>query len=166
MPLLHARLPIRDTQVRVGQRGAEDTQCDLCADRISAGLLPRCTQACPTEAVQFGNREELLAEAKQRIAAHPDKYVPDVYGEHEIGGTRFLYLSGVPFSELGFPELSKEPPTKASENQMYAVPGIAAAALAVFGGVAWLGRRKNELQAAESQPDADDAAEKTKDDEP
>jgi formate dehydrogenase iron-sulfur subunit len=64
---------------------------------------PACAKACPSGALQFGDRDALLAEAKRRIAAEPDKYVDHVYGETEAGGTGWLYLSAVPFEKLGFP---------------------------------------------------------------
>ena len=64
---------------------------------------PACAKACPTDAIQFGDRDQLLAEAKRRIAAEPDRYVNHIYGETEAGGTGWLYLSSVPFEELGFP---------------------------------------------------------------
>ncbi|NQT15569.1 MAG: 4Fe-4S dicluster domain-containing protein [Planctomycetes bacterium] len=70
---------------------------------------PACAKACPTEAILFGDREELLQEAKQRIAARPERYVDHVYGEKEAGGTGWLYLASVPFEELGFPTSFENP---------------------------------------------------------
>lgn len=48
-------------------------------------------------------QEKLLAEARRRIAAAPEKYVDHIYGEKELGGLGRLYLAGVPFEKLGFP---------------------------------------------------------------
>jgi Fe-S-cluster-containing dehydrogenase component len=56
---------------------------------------PACTSICPTGATVFGPREELIAEARRRIAARPDLYVDHVWGEHEFGGTSVLYISDV-----------------------------------------------------------------------
>ncbi len=64
---------------------------------------PACAKACPTGCIQFGDRQQLLREAKRRVAAEPDKYVDHVYGETEAGGTAWLYLASVPFDQLGFP---------------------------------------------------------------
>ncbi len=64
---------------------------------------PACAAACPTGAIRFGTRDELLAEARRRLAAEPDKYVDHIYGEKEAGGTAWLYISAIPFKQLGFP---------------------------------------------------------------
>ncbi len=75
-------------------------KCFMCYHRITKGLVPACAEACPVEAITFGKRESLLKLAKLRIWSEPDKYIDHVYGEHEAGGTGWLYISGVPFSEL------------------------------------------------------------------
>jgi len=82
-------------------------KCELCYDqRLKKNQEPACTAVCPTHAVIFGKRGDLLAEAKQRIAEGPGKYFENrVYGEHEAGGTQVLYLSGVAFDKIGLPKL-------------------------------------------------------------
>jgi Fe-S-cluster-containing dehydrogenase component len=85
------------------------TKCELCSHRLVKGLKPGCTSVCPTGAVIFGARTSLISEAKQRIAEHPGRYYQDrAYGEHDNGGTQSLYLAGVPFQNLGLPELGTE----------------------------------------------------------
>jgi formate dehydrogenase beta subunit len=79
-------------------------KCELCRHRLADGQQPACTSVCPTGAVIFGTRQQLLVEAKRRIAAHPGKYFENrVYGEYDLGGTQVLYLSHVPFDKLGLP---------------------------------------------------------------
>ncbi len=78
-------------------------KCIMCYERLEKGEQPACVEACPEEAIVFGKRGELLEEAKRRIYNNPDKYVHHVYGEHEVGGTGWLYLAAVPFEQLGFP---------------------------------------------------------------
>src|SRR6185436_10213656 len=74
--------------------------------RLKQNEQPACTAVCPTGAVIFGKRTELLAKAKGRIAESRGKYYEDrVYGEHEAGGTQVLYLSKVPFDKIGLPKL-------------------------------------------------------------
>jgi Fe-S-cluster-containing dehydrogenase component len=82
-------------------------KCEFCYDqRLKKDLEPACTAACPTGAVIFGKRVDLLAKAKDRIASAPGKYFEErVYGEHEAGGTQVLYLSSVSFQKIGLPKL-------------------------------------------------------------
>jgi Fe-S-cluster-containing dehydrogenase component len=86
------------------------TKCTFCFDRISReGRVPACVEICPTETMRFGKRSDLINLAHERINRNPGKYVDHVYGEHEVGGTSWLYLSAVPFDEIGFStELGKK----------------------------------------------------------
>jgi len=76
-------------------------KCNLCFGRFNKGKVPGCVEACPTEALMFGTRRKLLEEGKRRIAQNPGKYVHHIYGEYEVGGTSHLYLSAVPFQQIG-----------------------------------------------------------------
>ena len=82
-------------------------KCEFCYEqRLKQDMEPACTAACPTGAVIFGKRVDLLAKAKDRIAESPGKYFEQrVYGEHEAGGTQVLYLSSVSFQKIGLPKL-------------------------------------------------------------
>jgi formate dehydrogenase iron-sulfur subunit len=77
-------------------------KCTFCADRQAKGLKPACTEVCPSGALTFGKRGELLEEAKRRIYTNPGKYISHVYGETEAGGTAFLYISDVELDKLAF----------------------------------------------------------------
>ena len=82
-------------------------KCEFCFDqRLMKSKPPACTGICPTGAVVFGKRVDLLAKAKARIAASPKRYFGKrVYGETEAGGTQVFYLSGVSFDKIGLPAL-------------------------------------------------------------
>ncbi len=119
-------------------------KCELCNHRLAEGKIPACCEVCPRSAVIYGTREELLAEAKKRLAANPDKYVPKIYGEHDGGGTQVMYISHVPFEKLGLPELGAEAvPSLNRQIQHGVYKGmVAPAALyAVLGGVMLRNRR-------------------------
>ena len=76
-------------------------KCEFCPSRQAEGKGPACASVCPSGALQFGTRGALLEEARTRIYTTPDRYVRHVYGEHEVGGTSWLYLSDVPFEQIG-----------------------------------------------------------------
>lgn len=76
-------------------------KCTFCAERQAEGLAPACTSVCPTGALQFGKRADLLLEAKRRVYGQPDKYLPVVYGEEEAGGTSWLYIGDRTPEQLG-----------------------------------------------------------------
>ena len=115
-------------------------KCSLCIDRVSNGLQPACAKTCPSTVIKFGERAELLAEAEERIARNPTKYVNHVYGKAEAGGTSILYLSSVSFAKLGLPELGPERVTRRSEQIMGATVPFAIGWAAVLTGVYGLAR--------------------------
>jgi formate dehydrogenase iron-sulfur subunit len=79
-------------------------RCTMCYPRIKQGKNPGCADACPTGAITFGKREDLIKVARSRIAKSPDRYIDHIFGEHEFGGTSWLTLAGVSFGELGLHE--------------------------------------------------------------
>ncbi len=106
-------------------------KCTGCTDRIAKGERPACSAGCPTGALKAGTRGDLLQEAHARIGAHPDQYVPRVYGEFEAGGTSRLYISDVPFEELGFAKVDTTPVSKYSTPIVTRTPTIALSVAAV-----------------------------------
>src|SRR5436190_1997070 len=55
-------------------------KCTFCADRLEVGLEPACAKVCPTGAITFGDRDDMVVEAKRRIAEAPGTYIPEIYG--------------------------------------------------------------------------------------
>jgi ferredoxin len=100
-------------------------KCQLCVGRVTAGQPPACVASCNFGALTFGRRENLLDEARRRIYTEDGRYVRHVYGEHEAGGTAWLYLSAVPFEQLGFrTNLSDEGYPTMNKEFLYAVPQV------------------------------------------
>jgi len=100
-------------------------KCNMCFDRVKEGELPACVADCPAEALTFGTRRELIAEARRRIHEDPDTYYDGIYGEHEAGGTGYLYISPVPFEELGLnTKLQKKSYPELTKGFLYSVPSI------------------------------------------
>jgi hypothetical protein len=94
---------------------------------------PACCETCPTSAVIYGKRKDLLKEAKMRMAAHPEKYQQEIYGEHEVGGTNVIYLAGTSFENLGFPMLEKESAAVMSEHIQHTIYKGFIAPVALYG---------------------------------
>jgi formate dehydrogenase iron-sulfur subunit len=100
-------------------------KCTMCYSRLTDGKIPACVENCPAEALVFGPRRDLIKEARKRINDNPEQYVDQIYGEHEAGGTGFLYLAGVPFNELGLnTKIQTESYPGLSKGFLYSVPTI------------------------------------------
>lgn len=100
-------------------------KCTMCFERQAEGRKPACVEACPTDALMYGVQVDNLEIARHRIYAHPGEYVHQIYGEHEAGGTGWLYLSAVPFDQIGFrTDLGRTPYPEYTREFLYAVPAI------------------------------------------
>jgi formate dehydrogenase iron-sulfur subunit len=125
-------------------------KCILCAEkRLAEGRQPACTEACPTGATIFGDRDELLREAHRRIEAEPERYVDHVYGETEAGGTSVLYLSAVPFEEIGFAAgLDDEPYPRLTWEILAKLPNVVSIGGVALLGIWWISGRRDTLERA------------------
>jgi len=122
-------------------------KCELCNHRLAQGRQPACTEVCPRQAVIFGTRDDLLREARRRLAEHPQMYVQKIYGETDGGGTQCLYISHVPFDRIGLPALGEESTPSLQRTIQHAVYRGFAAPVALYGllgAVLLRNRRKGE----------------------
>jgi len=127
-------------------------KCTLCHPRVIKGLLPGCVEACPTEALTFGKRTDLLQIGRERIRRFPERYVNHIYGENEMGGTSWLYLSGVPFRQVGMREdLGTTPAPKLTAGALSAVPIVVGIWPVLLGGIYAINKRKEKIANKEKQ---------------
>lgn len=120
-------------------------KCIFCYDtRLKFGRPPACVEACPREVLTFGKRKDLLKMAHQRIRSNPDLYEDHVYGENEVGGTSWLYLSSAPFDQVGFDtHLGNEPILSYVKEFLTVVPMVLTIWPALFAGFHLLATRKD-----------------------
>ena len=80
------------------------SKCHLCFDRMANGLEPACAKACPTGAIVYGDRDNLIAEAKANGATY-------IYGEKELKGLHVMYVLESPedAAKYGLPVNPKVP---------------------------------------------------------
>ena len=125
-------------------------KCELCNHRLAQGKQPACTEVCPRQAVIFGKREDLLREARRRLAEYPNIYVQKIYGETDGGGTQCLYLSHVPFDKIGLPALGEESTPSLQRTIQHSIYKGFAAPVALYGllgAVLLRNRKKTEASA-------------------
>jgi formate dehydrogenase iron-sulfur subunit len=125
----------RDQGVEHGP-GAHDGgahKCTLCYDRLQDGMEPACAKACPTDSIQFGPLDELVAKARERCEHLVEAGVASarLYGEDPNDGVGGF---GAFFLLLDDPEVYGLPPDPvASTRNLGEIWGAAAAAAAVLG---------------------------------
>jgi len=122
-------------------------KCNLCYERVKEGKQPACVEACPAEALTFGTRRQLIEEAKTRIYQNPDTYYHHIYGEYEVGGSSYIYLSAVPFEQIGFrTDLGTTSYPKYTVGFLYSVPVVLLLWPAFLLGVSQITKREEEIR--------------------
>lgn len=135
-------------------------KCTLCEPRLKEGKLPGCVEACPKEALVFGKRSELLRLARRRMSEHPGRYVDHIYGEHEAGGTSWIYIAGVPHAELGQPVVGTASAPELTAGALGSVPMIAGIWPILLTGAYAISKRKEKVAAEEQDEAVEQALEK------
>jgi formate dehydrogenase iron-sulfur subunit len=140
-------------------------KCTLCYDRMQAGMVPACAQACPTDSILFGPVEELRAQADARLATLHEQGVDDasIYGREDmLGGLNAFFLIVGPPEWYGLP---REPKLPTANNLVGEgiLGAIAAVATVVLGAISFrkLGPSRRRQEAAsdasdQSSPPEDD----------
>jgi len=149
-------------------------KCQLCNHLWSENKFSACADVCPTGATLYGPVEKLRKEALRRKSLKPGditqfprrhvegdevgrkqkvaKYVDNVYGEKEGGGTQMLMLSGVPYEDLGLPDLPERSSASVSETIQHTLyNGLVAPAVILAGlvGVAYRNTKGHDVEESE-----------------
>jgi formate dehydrogenase iron-sulfur subunit len=116
-------------------------KCTLCYDRLLEDQMPACAKTCPTTSIKFGDRDELLAQARERVAElHAEgRTEARLYGANDldgVGGTGSIFLL------LDEPEVYGLPPDPrvptADLPQMFRRAGLAAAGMMAAAALSFL----------------------------
>jgi formate dehydrogenase iron-sulfur subunit len=97
--------------IEISTKTQSASKCTFCHDRVGAGMEPACAQVCPTDCIRFGEREELLQIAKDRLGVLKERGAERVnlYGEKELGGLGVFYLLPEPPEAYGLPRAPVPP---------------------------------------------------------
>ncbi len=129
-------------------------KCQMCVHRGAAG--PACAEACPAGATITGDRDELIAEARRRVASDPKTYFQRVYGITEAGGTDVLYIGPREPVALGLPPVKTVGPLPdLTWNALKHIPDVVLFGGVFLGGLFWLTKRKEDVARAERTEIAD-----------
>jgi formate dehydrogenase iron-sulfur subunit len=143
-------------------------KCVLCSERIAKeGEVTACAEACSYEATNFGDFDDMVAEANRRLGEEPE-YVQRIYGLKEVGGTTVLYISKVPFEQLGFdakladgttpdgfiPKVGDGPMPELTGRALAKVPNVVCVGAALLGGIWWITNRRHEVEQNEANNDS------------
>ena len=127
-------------------------KCKMCYERLANGQPTACSEACPTGATKFGNLDELIAEAKNRVKENPSNYYQHIYGLEEAGGSNVIVLASVPFEQLGFiPQIPKQPLPSYTMKAMEQIPTVVSMGGLFLTGMYWLTKRKNQIAKEEKE---------------
>ncbi|AOY57586.1 4Fe-4S ferredoxin, iron-sulpur binding domain-containing protein [Desulfococcus multivorans DSM 2059] len=137
-------------------------KCTMCHPRILEGKIPGCVEVCPVEALTFGKREDLIRIARDRIRKYPEKYVDHIYGEYEMGGTNWLYITGTPYEEIGMREdLGTTSAPELTAGALGAVPIVVGLWPVLLTGIWAMTQRKEKISAEEKKEAVAQAVAKT-----
>jgi formate dehydrogenase iron-sulfur subunit len=79
---------------RISKQDNKAYKCTLCSDRVSVGLEPACVKTCPTGAIQFGAKEDMVARGAKRVGDLKERGYQQaaLYDPAGVGGTHVMYV--------------------------------------------------------------------------
>jgi formate dehydrogenase iron-sulfur subunit len=127
-------------------------KCTLCYDRMSVGLEPACSKACPTDSIQFGPIDELRRRAQTRLEQlqSQGETRAQLYGadpDGPVGGLNSFYLLVDEPEVYGLPSQPKLPSRNLASSSVGSA--IGAAVMGAVGLVTLRKRRADEVAEAE-----------------
>lgn len=139
---------------RFDERTHKVYKCNMCIDRVEAGLEPACVKTCPTNAIAWGTKDDMLALAEAKVDRLKRRGLARamVYDPAGVGGTHMMYV--VPHGDqLAEYDLPEDPVASPGPLQTLAVAKKVGAWLFGFG---LLSAALHYLRVGPETPDASD----------
>ncbi|MCB1033547.1 MAG: formate dehydrogenase subunit beta [Acidobacteria bacterium] len=79
---------------RFNQETKKVYKCNMCVDRVGAGLEPACVKTCPTNAITWGSKGDMKALAEEKVEGLRQRGLDQaaVYDPEGVGGTHMMYV--------------------------------------------------------------------------
>jgi formate dehydrogenase iron-sulfur subunit len=129
------------------------SKCIACLELVKDGGTPWCATTCPSQAITFGERDKILADAQARVARIKPRYPnAQVYGETALGGLGLLMVLLAKPSVYGLPDDPQMPVTLTAWQQVVqpASVGLTVTAIIATGLSFIIARRQHLREKAES----------------
>jgi formate dehydrogenase iron-sulfur subunit len=79
---------------RISKEDNRAYKCTLCSDRVAVGQEPACVKTCPTGAIMFGTKVDMIAQAEDRVEDLKERGFENagLYNPAGVGGTHVMYV--------------------------------------------------------------------------
>jgi formate dehydrogenase iron-sulfur subunit len=79
---------------RLSKKDGKAYKCTLCSDRVAVGQEPACVKTCPTGAIVFGTKDDMIQHAEDRIVDLKSRGFQNagLYDPPGVGGTHVMYV--------------------------------------------------------------------------
>jgi formate dehydrogenase iron-sulfur subunit len=133
---------------------AKSSKCVFCQDRTTNGLKPACVKTCPAGALGWGDRDEIIGQAKARVDRLKSELGfpgANVYGETQLGGLGRIYVLTAPPEEYGLPKDVKYPTMSTLWQKILQPVGQITFGLTIVGAIAafFVARRNVAMEEVE-----------------
>jgi formate dehydrogenase iron-sulfur subunit len=145
---------------RISKKDHKAYKCTLCSDRVSVGLEPACVKTCPTGAILFGSKEDMVHYGEKRAGELKERGFQKaaLYDPAGVGGTHVMYV----LKHGDQPELYSGLPKDPTVSPMVSLWKGAFKPLALFGmGLAVLGGFLHYVKVGPNTVDEDENRKET-----
>ena len=79
---------------RLSKKDGKAYKCTLCSDRVAVGQEPACVKTCPTGAIVFGSKDDMIHHAEERVTDLKSRGFQNagLYDPPGVGGTHVMYV--------------------------------------------------------------------------